>query len=120
MTAKSPLLRPSSWLAFALGFGAVLAVPAVRAEDEKNPPAPAPAPAPTPTPAPGEPKKVEYPPPQRDGLRVGREQMWPAATEEEWKKPVLLTWQRTWEDAVVRVELEGLDEEWARMSGATS
>jgi hypothetical protein len=26
--------------------------------------------------------------------------MWPAASEEDWKKPVLITWQRTWEDAV--------------------
>lgn len=32
--------------------------------------------------------------------RVNREQMWPAATAEEWKKPVLITFQRTWEDAV--------------------
>src|SRR5262245_65077961 len=26
--------------------------------------------------------------------------MWPAADAEGWKKPVLITWQRTWEDAV--------------------
>ena len=29
-----------------------------------------------------------------------REAMWPAPTEEDWKKPCLITWQRTWEDAV--------------------
>ena len=28
------------------------------------------------------------------------EQMWPAPTAEDWKKPVLIQWQRTWEDAV--------------------
>ncbi len=31
---------------------------------------------------------------------AAREQMWPAADAEGWKKPVLITWQRTWEDAV--------------------
>ena len=31
---------------------------------------------------------------------VGREGMWPAPTAEDWKKPCLLTFQRTWEDAV--------------------
>lgn len=30
-----------------------------------------------------------------------REQMWRAPTAEEWKKPVLIPWQRTWEDAVL-------------------
>ncbi len=29
-----------------------------------------------------------------------RERMWPAADAEGWKKPVLVTWQRTWEDAI--------------------
>jgi len=29
-----------------------------------------------------------------------REAMWPAPTAEDWKKPVLLTFQRTWKDAV--------------------
>ncbi len=31
---------------------------------------------------------------------VGREAMWKAPTAEDWKKPVLIRWQRTWEDAV--------------------
>ncbi len=31
---------------------------------------------------------------------AARGQMWPAADAEGWKKPVLVTWQRTWEDAV--------------------
>ena len=31
---------------------------------------------------------------------VGREEMWPAATAEQWKLPVLVPWQRTWEDAL--------------------
>ncbi|GJM21303.1 MAG: hypothetical protein DHS20C15_12180 [Planctomycetota bacterium] len=36
--------------------------------------------------------------PQSAGL--SREQMWVAPTAEDWAKPVLITWQRTWEDAV--------------------
>jgi hypothetical protein len=35
---------------------------------------------------------------QADGL--SREQMWRAPTADEWKRPVLITFQRTWEDAV--------------------
>ena len=31
---------------------------------------------------------------------VTREQMWPAPTAEDWKKPCLVTWQRTFEDAL--------------------
>ena len=31
---------------------------------------------------------------------VTREQMWRAPTEEEWKRPVLITFQRTWDDAL--------------------
>ncbi len=31
---------------------------------------------------------------------IGREQMWPAPTAEDWAKPCLITWQRTFEDAV--------------------
>lgn len=35
------------------------------------------------------------------GPAVGtREAMWPAPTAEDWAKPVLITWQRTWEDAM--------------------
>jgi len=43
------------------------------------------------------------PPPDLPGTKVGdanREGMWPAATAEDWKKPVLITFQRTWEDAL--------------------
>lgn len=29
-----------------------------------------------------------------------RQRMWPAPTAEDWKKPVLIQWQRTWEDAL--------------------
>ncbi len=29
-----------------------------------------------------------------------REQMWPAPTAEDWAKPCLIRWQRTWDDAV--------------------
>jgi tetratricopeptide (TPR) repeat protein len=34
------------------------------------------------------------------GQGLEREQMWPAPTAEDWKKPVRLTFQRTWKDAV--------------------
>ncbi|MEC8495513.1 MAG: hypothetical protein VXZ39_11345, partial [Planctomycetota bacterium] len=29
-----------------------------------------------------------------------RQAMWPSPTAEDWEKPVPITWQRTWEDAV--------------------
>jgi hypothetical protein len=32
--------------------------------------------------------------------RTNREQMWFAPTAEDWKKPCLVKWQRTWEDAL--------------------
>jgi len=48
--------------------------------------------------------------PSKDALQQGspaalpqnssREQMWPAPTAEDWKKPCLVHWQRTWDDAV--------------------
>jgi tetratricopeptide (TPR) repeat protein len=31
---------------------------------------------------------------------VDREKMWPAPTSEDWKRPCLIHWQRTWDDAV--------------------
>jgi len=31
---------------------------------------------------------------------IERERMWPAPTAEDWKKPCLIHWQRTWDDAV--------------------
>ncbi len=36
----------------------------------------------------------------REDQGLSRERMWYAPTAEDWKKPVLITWQRTWEDAV--------------------
>jgi hypothetical protein len=48
----------------------------------------APSPAPLPSPS-GLPRGVT------------REQMWFAPTEEDWKKPCLIPWQRTWEDALL-------------------
>jgi tetratricopeptide (TPR) repeat protein len=36
----------------------------------------------------------------RPTTRVNREQMWFAPTAEDWKKPCLVKWQRTWEDAL--------------------
>ncbi len=50
-------------------------------------------PAPPPNPPPG---RAGIPP----GLRgSAREQMWPAPTAEDWRKPCLITWQRSWDDA---------------------
>ena len=43
------------------------------------------------------PPKREYG--TRESAGVGREEMWPAPTAEDWKKPCLITLQRTWEDA---------------------
>ena len=36
----------------------------------------------------------------REGPDVGREQMWTAPTAEDWAQPCLITFQRTWEDAL--------------------
>jgi len=36
----------------------------------------------------------------REGQGLTREQMWSAPTAGDWAKPCLITWQRTWEDAV--------------------
>ena len=36
----------------------------------------------------------------RESANVGRQGMWPAPTAVDWKKPCLLTFQRTWADAV--------------------
>ncbi|MCB9914921.1 MAG: hypothetical protein H6828_07195 [Planctomycetes bacterium] len=34
------------------------------------------------------------------GPGANRDAMWPAPTAEDWQKPCLITWQRTWEDAL--------------------
>lgn len=31
---------------------------------------------------------------------ISREEMWPAPTAEDWTRPCLITWQRSWEDAL--------------------
>ncbi len=81
------------------------------------PPAPPPAPpAPTPTPPAPPPRgevnppeagtppsgPVESTPPPRGSpeWQAWRTSTWWAPTAEDWKKPVLITWQRTWDDAV--------------------
>jgi tetratricopeptide (TPR) repeat protein len=60
---------------------------------QQDPPTEAQRPAPTP----GNPTPP-LPGPGPQG--AAREQMWFAPTAEDWKKPVLITFQRTWEDAV--------------------
>ena len=42
---------------------------------------------------------------QVDG--ISREEMWFAPTEEDWAKPCLITWERTWEDALSVAEETG-------------
>ena len=52
-------------------------------------------------PAPGTPGGPGGPAPvQGQALADLRTQMWPAPTAEDWKRPCLVPWQRTWEDAV--------------------
>ena len=64
----------------------IFLAPAV-AEDEKKGDGPPPAPT-----------KPEYG--TREAAGVGREGMWVAPTADDWQKPCLITFQRTWEDAV--------------------
>ncbi|MEN8149161.1 MAG: hypothetical protein ABFS86_05015 [Planctomycetota bacterium] len=68
-------------------------------------PAPGEGPGESPPPKPDEaPDATGYrPPTDLPGTRQGdadREGMWPAPTAEDWSKPVLITFQRTWEDAL--------------------
>ena len=75
-----------------------------------QPPGPVQPPAPgTTPPQPGQPLPAPGPGggSQAGGLRTGREQMWPAPTAEDWAKPCLITWQRTWDDAVAVLEGDG-------------
>lgn len=63
------------------------------------------APKPTPTPPEATPAPAPMPPPQGfgpggGGVQGGREAMWYAPTAEDWAKPVLLKWERTYEDAM--------------------
>jgi len=38
--------------------------------------------------------------PERLPENISREEMWPAPTAEDWNRPCLIKWQRTWEDAL--------------------
>jgi tetratricopeptide (TPR) repeat protein len=60
------------------------------------------APPPPRGPAPPNPPNLGPPSPPAD-----KQAMWPAATAEEWKRPVLIPFQRTWEDAVAVAKEEG-------------
>ena len=54
--------------------------------------------------------EIKIPQPERapPGNRGNwRENMWPAPTAEDWAKPCLITWQRTWEDALAVAQEEG-------------
>lgn len=101
-------LRPAlRGLALALAAAVVLSAAFAEEGDDPAPPAP---PAPSAPPAPPAPPRppARVLPPKQDlgtrlvpgGARIGRETMWPAPTAEDWAKPCLMTWQRTWDDAV--------------------
>ena len=111
-TSHGRWLGASSWPSLRragaiLGLASLAFAPVVGGEEPPPVPAPAPAPAPTPAPEGGGAPAVPPAPPvapgagtAANGLRVGREAMWPAPTADDWKKPCLITWQRTWEDAL--------------------
>ena len=48
---------------------------------------------------PGPPAQAQGNPGAGPGAGVNREAMWPAPTAEDWARPCLITWQRTYEDA---------------------
>ena len=56
---------------------------------------------------------AEEKPPKKDWVNPGtplgaaREQMWAAPSAADWQKPCLMTWQRTWEDAVAVAKQTG-------------
>ena len=95
------------WFRFALRgvvlvLAATVVLSAALAEEGDDPAPPAPPPL------------RELPPMQDLGTRIvpgqpriGREEMWPAPTAEDWAKPCLMTWQRTWADAVAVAEETG-------------
>jgi hypothetical protein len=99
---------PARLLAWATLGGLLLAVPA-RAEDPPSPPPAAPpAPAPAPAPTPGTPlPEGGLPARGSPGWTAWRENTWRAPTAEDWKKPVLLKFQRSWDDAVAVAREEG-------------
>ena len=68
---------------------------AATAAAQDAPPPQDPPPAPAGGSLPGGP-----PPSSPDRVLVPREEMWRAPTEEDWRKPCLLVFQRTWEDAL--------------------
>lgn len=97
MTRKSPLsalTRARLRLAVVTALGLGLVAPLALSQE---------APAEPPAPAEGEAAKPELG--DRVGT-VGREGMWRAPTAEDWAKPVLMQWERTWEDAVAVAQEE--------------
>ena len=104
-TTRSIPTSPRPWrrlrgAALALGVAAIAGV--ASAQDTKGQDGQGQPPAPPPQPQDGGPGA---PSPGTGGPRTPprgaeREGMWPAATAQEWKKPVLIKFQRTWEDAL--------------------
>jgi hypothetical protein len=77
----TPNARSRRWC---LTLGLLGLVAPLAAQDAPSPPVPAPAPAPA----------APRPPRSQD-----REVTWPAPTAEDWARPCLIPWQRSWEDA---------------------
>ncbi|MEZ6009911.1 MAG: hypothetical protein R3F05_19430 [Planctomycetota bacterium] len=115
MTVSTSLRRRARpWLgraAWALAFTVGLLATQVAAEED--PPAPAPGPgsgSPTTEAPPAGGEENDGPPGSTAPHDVGgprtpprgsaREMMWPAPTADDWAKPVLIPFERTWDDAV--------------------
>jgi hypothetical protein len=105
--ALHPLVRWPLVRCFAAALCLLVVVGVVAsAEEEPKPPpgAEPPATPPAPVPAPGglgTPLPPGGVPPRGSPERTAwRESMWAAPTAEDWQKPVLITFQRTWDDAL--------------------
>jgi tetratricopeptide (TPR) repeat protein len=92
MKPRRPAVRGPAISRLASIVALVAAGAAALAQDSPAKPAPAPPPAPIGGPPPGSPPT----PPQGSA----REAMWRAPTADDWKRPCLVKWQRTWEDAL--------------------
>jgi len=111
-TLEIPRMAWSPVIPFALVALAFVTLEPAHAQD-----APAPRTAPTPTPATAPPRQSGGAAPSDDAFKMGsppslkagttEPQMWPAATEEGWKKPVLIPFQRSFDDALRVAKMTG-------------
>lgn len=113
-TLEIPGMTWSHSIPFVLVALAFVAPESARAQGT---PAPGTAPAPTPTPATAPPRQAGGAAPSDDAFKMGsppqlapgttEPQMWPAATEDGWKKPVLIPFQRSFDDALRVAKMTG-------------